>query len=171
MVTKAVSDAVAARGGIDPTAIVIGAGVPTQATIPMNDAVSGNTGGAHEAHRLANHRAWSLADLARLAQGRTATTARWTRALDLCSEAGPGVWLSSSEIARRSGMGINEWRDAPRKITRHLNKHYPDVPVNESGDHFWPLAVGGGGIPDNGGEVWWAITIDQKRRWDEVRGH
>jgi hypothetical protein len=123
---------------------------------------------SYEDEQLANHVPWSLEDLATLAQGKTATTERWSRAMDVCAGA-PEKWLPTSEIAKRAGMTTNEWRDAPRKITRHLRAHFPDVPKDENGDAWWPLSVGGSGIPANGGEVWWAITVEMALRWRKVR--
>ena len=123
-----------------------------------------------EEKKLAAHLPWSVEDLARLAEGRTSTTERWARALDVLVDSGPGTWLPTSEVARRSGMTINEWRDAPRKISRHLRAHYPNVPKNSRGEAHWPLCVGGRGISDNGGEAWWAITPEMAARWREVRG-
>lgn len=128
--------------------------------------------GAHprtsEDRRLADHTPWDVDDLRVLAEGRTKTTERWGRAMDVCAEE-PERWLPTSEVARRAGMTINEWRDAPRKITRHLRAHYPNVPVDENGEQVWPLCPGGAGIPANGGEVWWAITREMAARWREVR--
>ena len=106
-----------------------------------------------EEEQLAAHIPWSVEDLARLAEGRTATTQRWARAMDVLVDAGPGTWLPTSQVARRSGMSINEWRDAPRKISRHLKVRYPNVPRDENGHAHWPLCTGGSGIHDNGGEV------------------
>lgn len=97
-----------------------------------------------EAKKLAAHIPWDVEDLARLAEGRTTTTQRWTRALDVMVDAEPGTWLPTSDVARRSGMTINEWRDAPRKIARHLQARYPNVPKDENPDAYWPLASGGG---------------------------
>jgi hypothetical protein len=62
---------------------------------------------------------WDLEDLQRLANGETATTARWARALDVCAES-PETYFPTSEIAKRSGMRLAEWRDAPRKSRRIL---------------------------------------------------
>jgi hypothetical protein len=87
--------------------------------------------------------------------------------MDVCCEvAGSGEWLSTSEAAKRAGMTISQWRDAPRKITRHLKAHYPNVPTDERGDHIWPLrAASMPGSP----EVHWAMNVEQARRWREVR--
>lgn len=169
MVAKAVHEAVAAQGGFDASEVEVDQDPPVQIGSAAGVTYNGSVAGQHEARRLFQHQPWSVEDLARLAKGETATTERWARALDVCSEAGPAVWLPSSVVAQRCELTINEWRDAPRKISRHLEKHYPDVPVNPEGEHFWPLVTGGEGIADNGGEVWWTITAEQKKRWDEVR--
>ncbi len=123
---------------------------------------------SYEDEQLAKHVPWSLEDLATLAQGKTATTERWSLAMNVCAEA-PEKWLPTSEIAKRAGMTTNQWRDAPRKITRHLRAHFPDVPKDENGDAWWPLCVGGRDIPANGGEVWWAITTEMGNRWSKVQ--
>ncbi len=126
--------------------------------------------GTREDVRLREHQPWSRDDLARLAEGKTLTTQRWSLALDVCAK-DPLEWLPTSEVAKRSGMSINEWRDAPRKITRHLKRNYPNVPQDKNGDAFWPLLDGGGGIPDNGGEVWWTITPEMADLWNDIRGN
>jgi hypothetical protein len=43
----------------------------------------------------------------------------------------PKKSLPTSEIAKRAGMTINEWRDVPRKITRLLRAHFPGFPRGE----------------------------------------
>lgn len=115
---------------------------------------------------LASRVSWTSEDLQRLAKGETATTARWARALDVCASS-PETYLPTSEIAKRSGMTIAEWRDAPRKITRHLKANYPNVPRDEKGDAVWPLRAKS--VPENPGEVSWAITSDMARLWKQVR--
>lgn len=114
--------------------------------------------------QIDRHIPWSVADLQKLARGETITTQRWARALDVCADAGAGVWLPTPEVAQRAGMTVNEWRDAPRKITRHLRAHYPDAPRNDQGEAWWPLCVRG-----EAGQAWWAITEEMKNRWHQVR--
>ena len=109
---------------------------------------------------------WSVEDLRRLAEGTTATTRRWTLALDVCA-AEPETYLQTSEIARRSGMSVAEWRDAPRKITRHMRANYPDVPKDENGDAIWPLHAKT--LPEHRNEVSWAITQEMAELWKQVR--
>lgn len=121
-----------------------------------------------EEEQLAKHIPWAEEDLARLAEGRTTTTERWTLAMDECVKV-PEVYLGTSEVAKRSGMSISEWRDAPRKITRHLKAHFPGVPRAEDGEAQWPLCVGGKGIPTESGQVYWAITKEMATRWLKVR--
>lgn len=109
---------------------------------------------------------WSKEDLKRLAVGSTATTARWARAMDVCAE-NPGTFLPTTEIANRSGMTLAEWRDAPRKISRHLKAHFPNVPRNESDEPVWPLLAKS--RPEYPGQVSWAISEDTARIWKEIR--
>lgn len=122
---------------------------------------------SHEDQELALRASWSLEDLGRLARGDTATTRRWTRAMDVCAES-PQTWLTTSQIAERSGMTTNEWRDAPRKISRHLRAHYPDVPKDQYGDAYWPLCPRSN-LPGSSGEVSWAITAEMADLWHQVR--
>ena len=110
---------------------------------------------------------WSLSNLQRLASSQTATGQRWARALDVCSEC-PGEYLPTSEVARRSGMEINEWRDAPRKISRHLKAHYPDLPTDSAGHAYWPLHAQT--VPEHPQEVSWAASSGTARLWKQVRG-
>ena len=105
---------------------------------------------------------WEVSDLRRLATSDAITAMRWARALDVCAEH-VGDFLSTKQVAEESGMSVNEWRDAPRKISRHLKAHYPDVPA-------WPLAVRSGrplGINDD--QVYWAISAEQAKRWRQAR--
>lgn len=122
--------------------------------------------------RLARRASWTREDLAKLAVGSTLTAQRWTRAMDVCTQAREQgeVWIPTSEVARRGNMDITQWRDAPRKISRHLKAHFPNVPRDSHGNAWWPLCAGGDDIPANGGEVWWAITADMAKRWLQVRG-
>lgn len=115
----------------------------------------------HEQAKLAEHVPWSVHNLARLAKGDSLTAQRWVKAMDVLAQQ-PGTWLPTSKVAELSGMTINEWRDAPRKMPRHQAKNYPD-------EQMWPLCAGGAGIVNNQGEVWWAMTEEVARRWNSVR--
>lgn len=107
-------------------------------------------------------RPWELSDLRRLASSEVPTAQRWARALDVCCDH-VEVFLSTQQVATEAGMSINEWRDAPRKMTRHLKAHYPDVPA-------WPLAVKDGRILGHAGDqVYWAVNKEQANRWRQVR--
>lgn len=119
-----------------------------------------------EPGELSERPLWSVEDLRRLAEGTTDTTERWTRALDVCAEQ-PGTYLPTSEVARRTGMSIPQWRDAPRKITRHLNKHYPNVPRDRRGDPVWPLHAKT--RPEHPSEVSWAISPEMAVLWRQAR--
>lgn len=109
---------------------------------------------------------WSLQDLQRLAEGSTATTTRWARAMDVCAEV-PETFLPTSEVARRAGMSIAEWRDAPRKISRHLKAHFPDVPRDQNDKAVWPLRAKT--VPEHPGEVSWAMSAEMAHLWKQVR--
>ncbi len=123
---------------------------------------------AHDA-QLESWTPWSIDDLRALSEGTSETAKRWTLAMDACCEV-VGTdhhWLSTSEVAERTGMSINEWRDAPRKITRHLKANYPNVPLDSKGDHIWPLLAKG---KPGSQEVHWAMNTEQAKRWRQVRG-
>lgn len=109
---------------------------------------------------------WSRDDLIRLAKGSTATTDRWRRAMDVCVE-NPGAFLPTAEIASRSGMTLAEWRDAPRKISRHLKAHFPNVPRDSNNDPIWPLIAKT--VPEYPGQVSWAMTPETAQIWKEIR--
>jgi hypothetical protein len=59
-------------------------------------------------------------------------------------------------------MGINEWRDAPRKLPQHLTAHFP-------ANIEWPLKAVGGRELGKDDQVYWGISIEQTRRWKQVR--
>jgi hypothetical protein len=87
--------------------------------------------------------------------------ARWARAMDVASEH-PEEFLSTVQIANASGMSINEWRDAPRKLPQHLTAHFP-------ANIEWPLAAVGGRELGKDDQVYWGITAEQAQRWLQVR--
>lgn len=112
---------------------------------------------------LAALKPWEADDLRRLAKSEFITAVRWARAIDVCCDH-VEEFLSTQQIAKETGMSVNEWRDAPRKITRHLKARYPNVPA-------WPLAVKDGrALGHNDGQVYWAINGEQAARWQLVRG-
>lgn len=158
-ITALISQREANRHDDEPTA---------ETTVSTSGAPAAQPLSAYD-ERLGRQLPWSEEDLAKLAQGLTTTTARWTRAMDVCAKA-PTRPFSTSEIAELTGMSINEWRDAPRKITRHLKAHYPNVPVytdgRYQGQQIWPLLPTG--VPGSP-EVHWAITQEQATRWRKVR--
>lgn len=111
--------------------------------------------------------AWPVEQLKRLITTPSATAERWVRALDVCSEAADGSPLSTSEVARRSGMTVNEWRDACRKISRHLKKHFPEIDLDADGNPIWPLADST--MPGTS-EVQWSMSPELAVRWRQARG-
>lgn len=122
-----------------------------------------------DGEQLAAQTPWEIADLRKLAEGTSRTAQRWTKAMDVCCEVAESEypWLGTSEIAARTGMTISEWRDAPRKMTRHLKANYPDVPVDSQGNQVWPLLAKS---KAGSSEVHWAMNVEQARRWRRVRG-
>lgn len=125
----------------------------------------GRTGDAE----LAGHPLWSVDDLLTLSKGTSETAKRWTLANDACCEIADSdnPWLWSSEVAQRTGMPISQWRDATRKITRHLKANYPHVPRNNDGDPVWPLL---GELRPGFQEARWAMNREQAKQWRQIRG-
>lgn len=115
--------------------------------------------------KLEEYPAWPLEALERLAASSVKTAERWSLALDVFASDEVG-WLTTSEVAERAGMTLNEWRDAPRKLPRHLKANYPDVPVESNGDPAWPLFAQT--MPGKD-EVSWAVPPVTKERWAQVR--
>lgn len=112
---------------------------------------------------VAQFEAWSVADLRKLATSKALTAQRWARAMDVCSSE-PERFFSTQEVAELSGMSVNEWRDAPRKISRHLASNYPGAPG-------WPLVVASGrNLGHAYDQAYWAITDLQAQRWSEAKG-
>jgi hypothetical protein len=109
---------------------------------------------------------WSEDLLRRLARGSEKTAQRWAMALDVVTASDDQTWFTTSEIAERSGMGLNAWRDAPRKLPVHLTAQYPDAPRTAEGHRAWPLL--GKGL--TGVEVSWAATPAVKASWRKIRG-
>lgn len=121
--------------------------------------------GAKGEQELALLRTWSLEDLRRIDETAHAfkTMDRWARALDAVSERpGPDGWMSTAEVADATGMSINEWRDAPRKLPQHLKAHFPE-------GIEWPLKALSGRWLGKDDQVYWGITVEQARRWKQVR--
>jgi hypothetical protein len=112
---------------------------------------------------LARLKPWSLDELRQIIDTTPTykTMARWARAMDVASDH-PEEFLPTTQIASESGMSINEWRDAPRKLPQHLTAHFP-------ANIDWPLEAVGGRELGKDDQVYWAITIDQAKRWLQVR--
>jgi hypothetical protein len=112
---------------------------------------------------LARLKPWSLDELRQIIVTTPTykTMARWARAMDVASDH-PEEFLSTAQIASESGMSINEWRDAPRKLPQHLTAHFP-------ANIDWPLEAVGGRELGKDDQVYWGITIEQAQRWKQVR--
>lgn len=135
-------------------------------------APAGGSSGGGEANgsgadtRLTAWPAWPEEALERLAQSTSVTAQRWARAMDAVAQ-GEQDWYTTSEVAQLSGLTVNEWRDAPRKISRHLKAHYTDVPVHK-GNLAWPLRPWTN--PERPLEVSWGMPPVTKERWLRIRG-
>ena len=114
---------------------------------------------------LSEYPTWPEAALKKLSTFDSATAQRWTKALDAISSDEKQAWFTTSEVAERAGMSVNEWRDAARKMPRHIKAHFPDVPVTEDGP-AWPLLANS----FTSAEVSWGMTADTRASWREVRG-
>jgi hypothetical protein len=116
-----------------------------------------------ESELLSTLKTWSTEALRRLAESGDAfaTAERWGKAMDvMCKHV--GEFISSAQLAEEAGMSINQWRDAPRKLPAHLEKHY------EPGIE-WPLKAVGGRELKKDDQVYWGITAEQAQRWLQVR--
>lgn len=124
------------------------------------------------------HEAWPHSALERLAAATTITTDRFSQAMDICvdlrAENPAFPLISTTGLAERSGMSVEEWRAACRKINAHMEKHYTDVPrwpveSRGAGRPFWPLVNISGrslGVHD---QLYVGITELQAERWKKVR--
>ena len=107
-------------------------------------------------------------ELAAIADGTTETAARWTNAMDFCS-AHPGDFFTTTEVAEGTGMNVNHWRDAPRKMYLVLRK-IPNAPVWTSGKYAgqpaWPLLAWtfSGDV-----QVSWAMSPETALLWRRLR--
>lgn len=150
-----VADRVADRGSPFKDTVTL-----STAVTPYED-VSGSIATAEQVS-LSKLEPWPLKDLGRLSESTAITAQRWALAMDVCCEH-VNIFLSTQEIAQEAGMTVNEWRDAPRKISRHLKANYPSV-------SSWPLAGEAGrtlGHADD--QAYWAINSEQAARWIQVR--
>lgn len=117
-----------------------------------------------EGKLLATLKPWSVVSLRQLADSAEtyATAMRWSKAMDVMLNH-VGEFISSAQLAHEAGMTINQWRDAPRKLPSHLEKHYePQL--------GWPLKAVGGRELRKDDQVYWGITKEQAARWSQVRG-
>jgi hypothetical protein len=112
---------------------------------------------------LARLKPWSLDELRQIIATAPTykTMARWALAMNVACDH-PEELLPTTQIASESGMTLNEWRDAPRKLPQHLAAHFP-------ANIEWPLAAVGGRELGKDDQVYWGITIDQAQRWLQVR--
>ncbi len=143
----------------------------TEVTISLANAATGHEAASGseptvDPTGLASWPSWSEDALVRFADSDVTTVQRWVRAMDALAVEDSKTWFTTSEVAKLSGLTINEWRDAPRKITRHLAAHYADAPLADDGHHAWPLKA----YSFNSTEVSWAMTPETKRLWRKVRG-
>lgn len=110
---------------------------------------------------LDEHTPWSVENLAALIENPTATSQRWRKAIDVCASH-VGEFLPTETIAAESGMLVNVWRSACRKMTVHQRATYPD-------ETSWPLATASGrDIGEPVGPLYVAITPEQANRWAEA---
>lgn len=112
---------------------------------------------------LLDHAAWNVGALERFADSQFLTVQRWHTAMDLCAQH-PNTFFATSDVVERTSLQLNEWRDAPRKISAHLAKHYPEVMGT------WPLVAVGGRELGTYDEVYWAMTGDVAVTWSQIRG-
>lgn len=112
---------------------------------------------------LARLKPWRLDDLRQIIDTAPTykTMARWARAMNVACDHRE-EFLSTAQIASESGMTINEWRDAPRKLPQHLTAHFP-------ANIEWPLAAVGGRELGRDDQVYWGITAEQAQRWAQAR--
>jgi hypothetical protein len=142
-----------------------------QAPVEVAAHLETHAGLGGEDPRLLPRPSWSIEALKQLLTDRTKTGRRWVRALDVCATARDNgeLWLPTSEVASRTGMTVNQWRDACRKISPHLDAAFSGLPMNADGQAVWPLGDKSE-FPGSGGEVWWAISLEMAVRWRQVRG-
>lgn len=116
---------------------------------------------------LTGHIPWDTDDLERLADpdNRFETARRWVRAMDVCLAHvdDPFPFISTEQVCEESGMTLNQWRDAPRKLPAHLTAHYPNA-------RDWPLVAIEGRKVGRDNQIYWALTHEQAKRWKRVRG-
>ncbi|MGV9195102.1 hypothetical protein ACQ143_12225 [Microbacterium sp. MC2] len=124
------------------------------------------------------HEDWPDEALRRLAEASTVTTKRFTQVMDLCvvvrEETPDFPLISTTDVAQRTGMSVDEWRSACRKIGAHLDKHYPDVPrwangSKSDGRPVWPLVGVSGRNLGMYDQLYVGITAEQARRWRGIR--
>lgn len=113
------------------------------------------------AAELARLQPWTIEDLVHLASSGVVTARRWSRAMDVCA-AHVNQFLSTEQIAQESGMTVNEWRDASRKMSRLLDRHFPSSPQ-------WPLCAVFGRQLGRDEQVYWAINRGQAGLWERAR--
>lgn len=145
-----------------------------EAPSPSMEELSGDDLTINMVRRVAldRHKAWPVNALQRLSEGATLTAQRWTTVMDLCAQS-PEEMFSTEEVSAKTGIPINAWRDACRKVGAHLRKHYPEVPKWEhepiAGAPMWPLVTISGRnlkVPD---QLYVGITAEQANRWTSVR--
>jgi ABC-type transport system involved in multi-copper enzyme maturation permease subunit len=86
-------------------------------------------------------------------------------------------WVTNGQPATldaiNRALAAIEWRDACRKFTLHLKKHYADVPVWEHdpyvGEPVWPLVKVSGRELKVRDHLYVGITEEQADRWKQVR--
>lgn len=111
---------------------------------------------------LDNHVPWAIENLTALIHNPTATAQRWRMAIDVCMNH-IGEFIPTETIAAESGMSVNVWRSACRKMTVHQRATYPS-------EATWPLATASGrDIGEPVGPLYVALTEEQATRWSEAK--
>lgn len=121
---------------------------------------------------------WPESALRRLAKGDTITTQRFSQVMDLCvrvrQDSPDFPIISTTDVAERTRMTVEQWRAACRKMNAHLEKHYPEVPrwpedSRSAGRPFWPLVGVSGRSLGRYDELYVGITDEQAKLWKRVR--
>jgi len=80
----------------------------------------------------------------------------------MSKRSGPDGFLSTAQVAAESGLTINEWRQAPRRLLQHLKAHF-------SANGEWPPQGLGCRTLGRDEQFYRGISIEQASRWVQAR--
>jgi hypothetical protein len=106
---------------------------------------------------------WTVDELRKFAATGSTTNVTIGKVLDVLA-AQPGIYFSTSELEKRTGVARNKLKGSMSALTRHLNKHYPGH--GWMFEFVWGTHLGS----DHPAEAHYRLDEPGAALWREARG-